>query len=256
MKKYKEKLLLLENISLNHDNYRLILQAERDLSEIFPGQFVHIKIEKAGILLRRPFSVFDVNKEKRTISLLIKILGKGSKVLTTCKPGEKIDIIYPLGKGFTLPDKKDKILLVGGGVGVAPILFLAKMAGIPSENVSVIIGAKDRGEHISVEDYKLFGNFYFATEDGSMGTKGFVTDVPEFVDHLSDYNKIYTCGPSPMMKAIVKEALKRNIFCEASLESKMACGIGICLCCVEKTTTGNRCVCTDGPVFNAKELIW
>jgi len=256
MKKYNEELLLLENKPLNHDNYRLVLQAERDLSEIFPGQFVNIKIKKAGVLLRRPFSVFDINKEKRTISLLIKILGKGSKVLTTCKPGEKIDVIYPLGKGFSLPDKNDNILLVGGGVGVAPLLFLAKMSGIPSENVSVIIGAKDRGEHISVENYKLFGNFYFATEDGSMGTKGFVTNVPEFTDHLSEYDKIYTCGPSPMMKAIVKEALKRNIFCEVSLESKMACGIGICLCCVEKTTTGNRCVCKDGPVFNAKELTW
>lgn len=257
MKKTVQELLLVDNIQLNHDNFKLVLQAPTQLPQIFPGQFVNVEIKKATeIFLRRPFSVLDVNYENNTFSLLVKILGRGSKVLTTYQSGDKISVIFPLGSSFTLPDKNDRVLLVGGGSGVAPMLFLAKICGLKPENVHVILGARSQQDHIDISAYKAFGNYYFTTEDGSLGEKGFVTHHPVFSQELSSFDKVYTCGPDLMMKAVAKEAADKNIFCEVSLENMMACGFGVCLCCVEKTKEGNKCVCTEGPVFNINKLTW
>ena len=257
MKKTIQELLLLENTQLNHDNFRLVLQAESPLPEIFPGQFVNVEIKKATeIFLRRPFSVLDVDYEKRTFSLLVKILGRGSKVLTTYQAGDKISVILPLGRGFSQPDPSDKILLIGGGSGVAPMLFLSKVCGLKPENVHILLGARSKADHIDVSSYRKNGNFYFTSEDGSLGEKGFVTDHSVYKNELGTFSKIYTCGPDAMMKAVAKDAAKARAFCEVSLENMMACGFGVCLCCVEKTTSGNKCVCTDGPVFNINELTW
>lgn len=257
MKKTVKDFLLLENKQLNKDNFRLILQSPDPISDLFPGQFINVEIKDASeIFLRRPFSILDVDYEKQTISLLIKILGRGSKKLTEARVGERISAIFPLGKSFTLPDKNDRILLIGGGSGVAPMLFLSKICGLNPADVTVLIGARSAGDHIDVSDYKTFGNFYFTTEDGSMGEKGYVTNHSVFVNELNQYTKIYTCGPDLMMKAIGRTALEKNLFCEVSLENMMACGFGVCLCCVEDTKTGHKCVCTDGPVFNVNDLKW
>lgn len=257
MKKTVQELLLIENTQLNHDNFRLVLQSQNELPPIYPGQFVNIEIKKATeIFLRRPFSVLDVDHSNNTFSLLVKILGRGSKVLTTYEPGDTISTIFPLGSSFTIPEANDQVLLIGGGSGVAPMLFLAKICGLKPEQVHVILGARSKEDHIDISAYKSFGNYYFTTEDGSLGTKGFVTHHPVFVNELADFDKIYTCGPDLMMKAVAAEAKKANVFCEASLENMMACGFGVCLCCVEKTTEGNKCVCTDGPVFNINQLTW
>lgn len=257
MKKTVKDFLLLENKQLNKDNFRLILQSPDPISDLFPGQFINVEIKDASeIFLRRPFSILDVDYENKTISLLIKILGRGSKKLTEAKAGQKISAIFPLGKSFTLPEKNDRILLIGGGSGVAPMLFLSKICGLNPANVSVLIGARTAGDHIDVSDYKTFGNFYFATEDGSLGEKGYVTNHSVFVNELNQYTKIYTCGPDLMMKSIGRTALEKNIFCEVSLENMMACGFGVCLCCVEDTKAGHKCVCTDGPVFNVNDLKW
>ncbi|MDO8928461.1 MAG: dihydroorotate dehydrogenase electron transfer subunit, partial [Bacteroidota bacterium] len=164
--------------------------------------------------------------------------------------------ILPLGKSFTLPEKNDSILLIGGGSGVAPMLFLAKLCGLDPENVHVLIGARSITDHIDIEEYKPFGNFYFTTEDGSLGEKGYVTNHPVFTNKLNEFTKIYTCGPDLMMKAIGRIALENKLFCEVSLENMMACGFGVCLCCVEDTKAGHKCVCTDGPVFNVNDLKW
>lgn len=257
MKKTVNDFLLLENKQLNKDNFQLLLQSPLPISDIYPGQFINVEIKDASeIFLRRPFSILDVDYQEQTISLLVKILGRGSKKLTEAHAGQTINAIFPLGKSFTLPDKSDRILLIGGGSGVAPMLFLAKICGLDPANVSVLIGARSASDHIDVSSYRNYGQFYFATEDGSLGEKGYVTNHPVFSDQLDKFNKIYTCGPDLMMKAIGKTALEKDIFCEVSLENMMACGFGVCLCCVEDTKTGHKCVCTDGPVFNVNDLKW
>ena len=257
MKKTVNDFLLLENKQLNKDNFQLLLQSPLPISDIYPGQFINVEIKDASeIFLRRPFSILDVDYQEQTISLLVKILGRGSKKLTEAHAGLTINAIFPLGKSFTLPDKSDRILLIGGGSGVAPMLFLAKICGLDPANVSVLIGARSASDHIDVSSYRNYGQFYFATEDGSLGEKGYVTNHPVFSDQLDQFNKIYTCGPDLMMKAIGKTALEKDIFCEVSLENMMACGFGVCLCCVEDTKTGHKCVCTDGPVFNVNDLKW
>jgi len=257
MKKTVTDFLLLENKQLNKDNFLLKLQSPIPVSEIFPGQFINVEIKNASeIFLRRPFSILDVDYENQTISLLVKILGRGSKKLTESKEGDTINAIFPLGKSFTIPAKSDKILLIGGGSGVAPMLFLAKICGLNPANVSVLIGAKSISDHIEISDYKPFGHFYHTTEDGTLGEKGYVTNHRLFLENLEQFDKIYTCGPDLMMKAIGRKAIEKKIFCEVSLENLMACGFGVCLCCVEDTKYGHKCVCTEGPVFNVNDLKW
>lgn len=257
MKKTVIDLLLLENKQLNKDNFLLKLQSPIPVSDILPGQFVNVEIKDSQeIFLRRPFSVLNVDYKNQTISLLVKILGRGSKKLTETQLGLRISAILPLGKSFTLPQKNDHILLIGGGSGVAPMLFLAKICGLPPENVHVLIGARSVYDHIDIEEYKPYATFYFTTEDGSLGEKGFVTNHSIFTDKLDEFTKIYTCGPDLMMKAIGRIAIEKQLFCEVSLENMMACGFGVCLCCVEDTKAGHKCVCTDGPVFNVNDLKW
>jgi len=257
MKKAVIDFLLLENRQLNKDNFLLKLQSPIPITDIFPGQFINVEIKDASeIFLRRPFSILDVDYDLQTLSLLVKILGRGSKKLCSAKSGDTINAIFPLGRSFSLPDKSDNILLIGGGSGVAPMLFMAKTCGLGPSQVNVLIGARSFFDHIDISEYKKYGNFFITTEDGSYGEKGYVTNHPIFSENLRSFSKIYTCGPDPMMKAIGRIALEQNIFCEVSLENMMACGFGVCLCCVEDTKSGHKCVCTDGPVFNVNDLKW
>jgi len=255
--KFVQNFLVLQNSALNSTNFLIKIKSEKILPNIIPGQFVNIEIKNTDeIFLRRPFSVFEINYIDNTISIIVKILGRGSKKLTEIKPGEHLNVIFPLGNGFTIPEKSDKIILIGGGSGVAPMLFLAKESGLTKSNVDIILGAKTKDDHIYVTEYQKYGSLNYASEDGSLGEKGFVTQHSLFTKHLSDYNKIYACGPDGMMKAIAKVAMEKHIFCQVSLENLMACGFGVCLCCIEPTTKGNLCVCTDGPVFNVNDLKW
>lgn len=245
------------NTRLNDTNFLIRLVSQKPLPEIHPGQFVNIDIHSAKeIFLRRPFSIFEVNYPENSLSIIVKILGRGSKVLTQIKSGEKLSLIYPLGKSFTFPEKNEKILAIGGGSGIAPMLFLAKESGLPVDNVDIILGARSSSEHIRIDKYEKYGHLHYTTEDGSLGAKGFVIHHPLFTDEIKKYNKIYACGPDAMMKAVAREAKKAGVFCEVSLENLMACGFGVCLCCIEPTTEGNKCVCTDGPVFNINKLKW
>ena len=255
-KKEVRNFLITDNFALNDSNYLLKLKTEITLPEIKPGQFVNIEIDDKDIFLRRPFSIFEVDNENGTISIIVKILGKGSKKLTQIKPGDSLNIIFPLGNCFTNPSENDRVLLVGGGSGIAPMLFLAKSSHLNKENVHLLIGAKSKDDHISIENYLEYGTFHFSTDDGLFGEKGFVTQHSIFTKHLKNFNKVYACGPDAMMKSVAKEAKKADIFCEVSLENLMACGFGVCLCCIEPTIRGNLCVCTEGPVFNINELKW
>lgn len=256
-KKIVADFTVVENTALNATNFLIKLKSELSLPVIKPGQFVNVEVKGTDeVFLRRPFSIFEVNQKENTLSMIIKILGRGSKKLTQIEVGKSLSLVYPLGKSFTLPEKNDKILLIGGGSGVAPMLFLAKESGLPVEQVEVLLGARSKDDHIDVSSYSKYAALHYASEDGSLGEKGFVTQHSVFTTKLSAYDKIYACGPDGMMKAIAKEAKTAGVFCEVSLENLMACGFGVCLCCIEPTNKGNQCVCTDGPVFNINDLKW
>lgn len=257
MRKAVNDFTVIENTALNATSFIIRLKSPISLPVLYPGQFVNVKVDKTDkVFLRRPFSIFEADYSTNTLSLIIKILGKGSKILTGLEAGEKLSLVYPLGNGFTQPSANDKILLIGGGSGVAPMLFLAKTSGIEKNNIDIILGARSSEDVIDIQEYYKYGNVHITTEDGSKGAVGRVTDHPLFKNGLSKYNKVYTCGPEPMMKAIGKAAKKESIFCEVSLENLMACGFGVCLCCIEPTNKGNQCVCTNGPVFNINSLKW
>lgn len=256
-KKFVESFQVIENKALNATNFLIRLKSPVPLPELYPGQFVNVEIKNSPeTFLRRPFSIFQYNKPENTISLIVKILGRGSKKLTEVVVGNELSLILPLGKSFTLPDEHERILLVGGGSGVAPLLFLAKQSGLPSDKVDILLGAKTVNDHIDVNEYQRYATLHFSTEDGSLGDPGYVTQHSVFVNQLNNYDKIYACGPDGMMRAVAKAAQIASIFCEVSLENLMACGFGVCLCCIEPTVDGNLCVCTEGPVFNINKLKW
>lgn len=256
-KKFVENFQVIENKALNPTNFLIRLKSSVTLPELRPGQFVNIEVKNSPeTFLRRPFSIFEYNKTENSVSLIVKILGRGSKKLTEIEVGNTLSLILPLGKGFTYPDIQDRILLVGGGSGVAPLLFLAKQSGLPASMVDILLGAKTMNDHINVSEYEQYAKFHFSSEDGSLGDPGFVTQHSVFVNQLNNYDKIYACGPDGMMKAVAKAAKAAEIFCEVSLENLMACGFGVCLCCIEPTVDGNLCVCTEGPVFNINRLKW
>ena len=257
MKKSVQDLEVVSNTRLNEDHHLLRLKSLQRLEKIVPGQFANIQVDQAqSVFLRRPFSIHAVDIANNTFDILIKGIGEGSKCLSKKQKGEKLSVIFPLGNGFTLPGVDEQVLLVGGGCGVAPLFYLAQVLYQQSNRIHIILGARSFTDLVELEKYAQFGAVYTTTEDGSYGEKGFVTNHHLFGEELGLFSRIYTCGPEPMMKAVAVKALKKGIFCEVSLENTMACGFGVCLCCVTDTINGHKCVCTDGPVFNINSLKW
>jgi dihydroorotate dehydrogenase electron transfer subunit len=257
MKKSVQNLEVISNQRLNKDHALLELKSDVPLEGIVPGQFANILVDKSqNVFLRRPFSIFQVDYKCNTISILVKEVGNGTKCLANSLVGETLSVIFPLGKGFSIPEKKSKVLLVGGGVGVAPLMLLATLLNKEHHQIEILLGARSAVDLVELNNYAKYGTVYTTTEDGTHGTKGYVTNHSIFGDTLGSFDKIFSCGPEPMMKAVAKIARLNNIECEVSLENTMACGYGVCLCCVTETTDGHRCVCTDGPVFDIKQLKW
>jgi len=224
------------------------------LPAVVPGQFVEIKIDNApAAMLRRPISVCDITDNGRRMTLLVKPVGEGTRCLTDMPVGSTVNVLMPLGNGFTLPERPCRTLLVGGGVGAAPLVMLSHALAAIGCEVTVAIGGRSASDLEGVRDLYPQARVACSTDDGSLGHHGLVTTLPEFSEQ---YDRIYCCGPTPMMRAVASIARDRNICCEVSLENMMACGLGACLCCVEKTTRGHLCVCTDGPVFNIETLTW
>lgn len=255
MKKRVEDLAVTENRRLTDSFFVLKVHSTEGLPEIRPGQFVQALVtESTATFLRRPLSVHDVDYAANTISLLVQIAGPGTERLSRLKPGEKLNLIYPLGNAFTLPSAGERVLLTGGGCGMAPLLYLARKISETGVKPHFALGFRNRSRILEHDEFKKLGPVWLSTEDGSEGQKGFVTDIPAFRDETWD--RVYCCGPEPMMKAVAALCRKRAIFCEVSLENLMACGMGICLCCIVPTTSGNLCSCTDGPVFNINDLKW
>jgi dihydroorotate dehydrogenase electron transfer subunit len=256
MKKRIKKLQIVRNERLNEDYYLLKLQSETKLPLILPGQFVEIKIENSPkTFLRRPISIHDVNYKKNTIKLLVFIAGNGTQKLSSIAIGEYLDIVYPLGNSFSVPIS-EKVLLVGGGCGVAPMLYTAKYFMEFGIIPTILLGYRSAKNVLLKDKFAKYGNVFYATNDGSYGEKGTVLEHSLFDPDVFYFNRIYACGPKPMLKNIGNWALEHSIECEVSLENLMACGIGACLCCVQNTKDGHKCVCTEGPVFNVKDLVW
>lgn len=241
-----------ENRKLNEDMFLLSLYSE-ELPELRPGQFVNVRVDDSpSAFLRRPVSVHDTDPSRGLLYLLIKIAGAGTRKLSLLKKNEKLNIILPLGNTFSIPDS-GRCLLVGGGVGIAPLLHLSKEMKARGIDPALLIGVRSQKDIVLKEEFEKYAKVYYATENGSFGEKGYPTQhslLKEKFDH------IFCCGPDPMMKAVAAYAYSNNIDCEVSLENMMACGIGACLCCVTDTREGHKCVCSEGPVFNIKDLKW
>ena len=254
-------LRIIDNKKIGESYYKLVLRAE-DIARIAkPGQFILIKV-KNGFepLLRRPFSIHK--SYKSTIEVIYKIVGVGTKILSNKRKGEIIDVLGPLGKGFDLsnfqfPISNFQSLIVGGGYGIAPLYFLAKELMKRKIQLEVLIGAKDKNSILCENDFLKIGTKpLITTEDGSKGNKGVITDLLNSQLSTIDYrlSTIYACGPMEMLKKVSNISKKYNVNFQVSLEEKFACGIGICLGCVIKTTQGNKRVCKDGPVFLGDEI--
>ena len=256
MKKYLLD-LTVKAVERIHERYVLIrLTDEKPLPEMLPGQFVEIRVDGSSTtFLRRPISINFVDTEANELWLLVAGVGDGTRQLSKLQKGDKLNCLLPLGNGFTMPQKKEeRILLVGGGVGVAPLLYMgAEMAKMGCEP-TFLLGARTAKDLLMLDVFRKYGRVCVTTEDGSEGEKGFVTQ--HSLLQKEQFDRIATCGPTPMMKAVACYARQANTECEASLENLMACGLGACLCCVEKTTEGNLCVCKEGPVFNIRRLLW
>ena len=233
----------------------LRLRSQQPLPDIEPGQFVQVRVDGSpSTCLRRPISIHDVDYGQNEITLLVQQVGEGTRHLAAAHEGDTINMVLPLGNGFTLPEKGEKCLLVGGGIGIAPLYYFAKVLNAKGVRPALLLGGKSESDLIRLADYQSLGETFVTTEDGSLGEKGFVTQ--HSVWQKQCFDKIYVCGPKPMMKAVAKLAAEKNVWCEVSLENLMACGLGACLCCVEDTVDGHVCVCKEGPVFNTRRLKW
>jgi dihydroorotate dehydrogenase electron transfer subunit len=241
---------------LNYKTFIIELEAPGKLPVINPGSFAEIEIANSPrVFLRRPFSIYDVDYTRNTVSFFIKVIGEGTRLLGEKSKGEKLNLIYPLGNSFTTPEA-GIVLVIAGGSGVAPFIFYGKALQKNHVKVTFLFGARNAEEIVLTEQFKNLGEVLITTEDGTLGEKGLVTQHSVFKKPTLPFDFIATCGPDPMMKAIARIAKERGIPCEASLENTMACGFGACLCCIVPTLEGNKCVCTEGPVFNVNDLKW
>ncbi len=255
--KYLKDFVIQEVLDFHSSTSLLILKpADGSMPQLQPGQFVNVRIDASkNTFLRRPISICDVDAENNHLYLYVKDAGEGTHALCHAKPSETLNLLLPLGNGFSpLPQGAKAPLLVGGGVGVAPLLYLGRRFAAQGIKPKFLLGGASKADLVLVDKFNELGTTYCTTVDGSLGETGFVTNHSALAH--KEFDCIYCCGPLPMMKAVANLARQLNLWCEVSLENKMACGLGACLCCVEDTKSGHKCTCTDGPVFNINELKW
>jgi len=262
---------IIENKKIAKGFYRMRLESAYLAKNSMPGQFVEVKCSEAGeAFLRRPFGVHSISKGG--IDLLYEVIGKGTGSLSAMNKGGSLDVIGPIGKSFELPEGKRSPLIVAGGIGVAPLFCLAEKMAKKRIKSYVLIGARTASHILCEKEFRALGcSVNVATEDGSKGRKGFVTDLLRNTQYTI-HNTIYACGPAGMLKAVAGLAEKHKIPCQVSMEEHMACGVGVCLGCpvrvyatkkkattqypIPNTQYEYKMVCKDGPVFNAKEISW
>ena len=253
--KYREKAVVTEQREIAQDIYSLWLHAEEIAKEARPGQFVSVYCQDESRILPRPISICEIDKESGRIRLVYRVAGEGTKEFSGYDSGDTLEIVGPLGNGFPLDRGYEKVFLIGGGIGVPPMVELAKQ--LPGEQI--VSSGYRGGELFLKEELSRNAELYVATEDGSAGTKGNVLDAIRENQLTAD--AIFACGPTPMLKALKAYAQEQGMDCYLSLEERMACGIGACLACVcksmdvdEHTNVKNKRVCKDGPVFAAEEI--
>ncbi len=258
----------LKIVAVEHpnDGYVLLKLTDKEpLPAVRAGQFVEIKVDNSPqTFLRRPISVNFVDEDCNELWLLIQIVGEGTRHLSRLQVGDMLNVLFPLGNGFMQGVAGERVLLVGGGVGVAPLLEYAKQLKQVGATPYLLLGGRSANNLLQLDLFTKYGEVYVTTEDGSMGEQGFVTNHSILENYNSQqstlnsqlFQRISCCGPKPMMMAVARWAKQHQVRCEVSLENLMACGLGACLCCVEKTVKGNVCVCKEGPVFDINELTW
>ena len=236
---------VISNERIAKSVYKMVLSG--NASEITrAGQFVNIKLD--GFYLRRPISVCDCSDD--TLTIIYKAVGKGTEYMATLKCGQTLDILLPLGNGYNLDNSAVRPLILGGGVGVPPMYHLAKRLIGSGAEVTAVLGFNTADEVFYADEFAALGaNVIVTTADGSVGEKGFVTDVMDKID----YDYVYCCGPEPMLKAVYNKSKTSGQF---SFEERMGCGFGACMGCSCKTKYGNKRICKDGPVLTKEEIIW
>ncbi len=265
---------VLSNAEVSPGYFRMRLHAPGQSTDSVPGQFLMVRVrDSIDPLLRRPFGIFDITEaeseyagegKQTCLDLLYKVVGKGTRLLATLHHGDYLDLVGPLGRGFTADETTDEQILVGGGVGLAPLYYLARKMVREKRRIRLFAGGRNRDDILCITEFERLGvETYVATDDGTLGEQGLVTEVMErYVMKGPGSKAIYACGPFPMLKAVALFAARAGIPCQVSLEAYMACGVGACLGCVIKGrlhTDENpdyRCVCKDGPVFDSRELRW
>ncbi|MDD5593978.1 MAG: dihydroorotate dehydrogenase electron transfer subunit [Candidatus Margulisbacteria bacterium] len=258
----QEKCRIQDHQKVGPRHFKLTLLSQYIASHAQPGQFVNVRCsDGSDPLLRRPISLHRINPEHGVFELLYEVVGKGTEMLTKYFVGEELDVLGPLGNGFSVDPKKKIHLMVGGGMGIAPLRALGE--SIKGGARYVFLGAKTKEALVCGEKCgEIADQIALATDDGTTGKKGLVSDILlDFIENqLTAYNlpltAIYACGPRPMLKAIAEIAVQKKIDCQLSMEERMACGIGACKGCAIKTKDGFKMVCKDGPVFDAKEIVW
>ena len=227
-----------------------------------PGQFVHVRVAKNPVqFLRMPFAVYDVDPDAESIDVCYQVVGEGTRQLSELAAGDEADFIGPVGNGWTAPEGVERALLIAGGVGAPALNLLARELAGAGVTVDAVMGAQSKEKFCCVDRLgasveESGGTLHFTTDDGSFGTKGFVTAESDALIATGVYDYVAVCGPTPMMANAVKPALAAGVPCQVSMEKLMACGVGACLSCVVETHAGRKRCCVDGPVFDAAEVIW
>lgn len=250
--KFQETAIIIRQDKIAEEIYSMWLHTEQIAANAKAGQFISVYCNDGSRMLPRPISICEIDKKDNAIRLVYRVAGKGTDEFSAMRTGMQLDIVGPLGNGFT--KKSEKAFLIGGGIGIPPMLQLAKELDCEKQ---IILGYRD--ELFLLEDFKNQGTVYIATEDGSAGTHGNVLDAIR--ENALTADVIYACGPTPMLRALKAYAEENEIECWISMEERMACGIGACLGCVCKskekdghTNVNNKRICKEGPVFRAKEV--
>lgn len=248
----KVKAEVISQVSLARDVYSIVLKTPEVAKQAKAGQFVSVYCQDGSRLLPRPISLCEVDKEAGTIRLVYRVAGKGTEEFSMYKPGDNVEIMGPLGNGFQ--QLKEKAILVGGGIGIPPMLQLAKELDCEK---TIVLGYRD--EIFLADEFEQYGEVIISSEDGEHGVKGNVIEAMNY--YGIDGSIIYACGPTPMLKGLKEYAIAKHIKCQISLEERMACGVGACLACVcqskevdHHTNVNNKRICKDGPVFYAEEV--
>jgi len=248
--------IITEKQAIARETYSFTISCPEVAAAAQPGQFVHIRAK--GFTLRRPISICGIDKESGTLRIVFEIRGDGTSAIAELNKGDLIDMLAPLGHGFTLNASFKKVILIGGGIGTPPMLPLAAYYG---NKATAISGFRSASAVILQDDFgKTGAQTILCTDDGTLGIHGFVTQPFSELVKESSIDAVYACGPMPMLKGIAGICKENGIFCEISLEERMACGIGACLGCACRTVRNDEeyfaHVCKDGPVFNAEEVLW